>query len=221
MKIIKIIVGLFCFVLTINTFKNGIPVYNNLALYAEFIPILIVFIIGIFLFKSALKPGVKTNVTLLSEDEVHLPNIEQIELKLKMLKEAYNDGFINEIEFEEKKVKFLTSKKSILSKNERASQFNLKKEKLTNLFENKIITKEEFNNKLIALKGKYQIDNFNIERIDVNSKLYYISGGNQYGPVSIGRIAYLIENNEVNKNCFVRFENESSFNKRANEIIKC
>lgn len=227
MKAIKIIVGLICFTLTINAFKNGIPIYNKLALYGEFIPILIIFIIGIFLLKSALKPEIKRNVKLLSEDNllskdnVHLSNIEQIEGKLKMLKEAYDDGIINEIEFEEKKVRFLTLKESISSKNERVSQFNLKKEKLTNLFENKIITKEEYNNKIIVLKEKYEIDDFNIENINVNSKLYYISGGNQYGPVTIDRIAYLIENNKISKNCFIRFENESSYNKRANDIIKC
>lgn len=55
MKIFKIIIGIFCFALTVNAFKNGIPVYKNVAHYAEFIPVLIVFIIGVLLFKSAFK----------------------------------------------------------------------------------------------------------------------------------------------------------------------
>jgi len=52
MKILKIIIGIFCFALTINAFKDGLEPNENFAFY---LPILIVFIIGILLFKSAFK----------------------------------------------------------------------------------------------------------------------------------------------------------------------
>jgi hypothetical protein len=52
MKVLKILLGLFCFALTINAFKNGITPGENIGYY---IPITIVFIIGILLFKSAFK----------------------------------------------------------------------------------------------------------------------------------------------------------------------
>ncbi len=52
MKILKIIIGIFCFALTINAFKNGLEPGEGFAFY---IPIIIVFIIGILLFKSAFK----------------------------------------------------------------------------------------------------------------------------------------------------------------------
>jgi hypothetical protein len=52
MKVFKIILGLFCFALTINAFKDGLEPNESFAYY---IPITIVFIIGILLFKSAFK----------------------------------------------------------------------------------------------------------------------------------------------------------------------
>lgn len=52
MKAFKIILGIFCFGLTINAFKNGLEPNESFAFY---IPIIIVFIIGILLFKSAFK----------------------------------------------------------------------------------------------------------------------------------------------------------------------
>ena len=52
MKILKIIIGIFCFALTINAFKNGLEPGEGFAFY---LPILIVFIIGVLLFKSAFK----------------------------------------------------------------------------------------------------------------------------------------------------------------------
>lgn len=221
MKILKIIIGVFCFLLTYNSFKNGIPSYSNLAHYAEFIPILIVFIIGILLFKSAFKPEENKNVTLVSKKNENSYNIGEIEKKLKILNEAYNDGIINESEFEEKKANFLLLKNSALSKNEHTSQFRLNKEKLTKLFENEIISKDEFNEKIIQLKEKYEVDEFNFESINDKSKVYYISQGDEHGPVTIGRIAYLLENKKINQNCFIRFENENSYNRRVYEIIKC
>ena len=221
MKTLKIIIGIFCFLLTLNAFKNGIPAYTKLVYYAEFIPILIVFIIGILLFKSALKPEVKKNVTLVTKNNGYSDNIEKVEEKISILKEAYEDGVINKKEFEEKQANLLTLKNSVLSKNKNNSQFKLKKEKLTKLFENEIISEEEFNEKINELKEKYEVDEHKSQRIDVNTKLYYISNGVEYGPVTVGRIAYLIENNDINQNCFIRFENESEYSKRANEIIEC
>jgi len=52
MKVFKIILGLFCFVLTINAFKDGLEPNRS---FASYIPITIVFIIGILLFKGAFK----------------------------------------------------------------------------------------------------------------------------------------------------------------------
>lgn len=53
MKVLKIVLGIFCFALTINAFKNGLEPGENAFYY---IPILVVFVIGILLFKNALKP---------------------------------------------------------------------------------------------------------------------------------------------------------------------
>tara|TARA_Y100000815_G_C13091398_1_gene405795 strand:+ start:471 stop:644 length:174 start_codon:yes stop_codon:yes gene_type:complete len=52
MKVFKIIIGIFCFALTINAFKNGLEPGEGFAFY---IPITIVFIIGILLFRSVFK----------------------------------------------------------------------------------------------------------------------------------------------------------------------
>lgn len=52
MKAFKIIIGIFCFGLTINAFKDGLEPGEGFAFY---LPITIVFIIGILLFKSAFK----------------------------------------------------------------------------------------------------------------------------------------------------------------------
>lgn len=52
MKTLKIILGLFCFGLTINAFKNGLEPGEGFAYY---LPITIVLIIGILLFSSAFK----------------------------------------------------------------------------------------------------------------------------------------------------------------------
>ena len=52
MKVLKIVLGIFCFALTINTFKNGLEPNVNFAYY---IPITIVFVIGILLFKNAFR----------------------------------------------------------------------------------------------------------------------------------------------------------------------
>lgn len=51
MKVIKILIGLFCFALTFNAFKDGI---NPAEGFFYYLPIIIVFIIGALLFKSAL-----------------------------------------------------------------------------------------------------------------------------------------------------------------------
>lgn len=218
MKIVKIIIGFFCFALTLNAFKNGLEPNEGFAFY---IPIIIVFVIGVLLFNSAFKSNVKTNVTLISKNIDDSANIETIEEKLKILKEAYDDGMINKVEFKDKNDKLLRSKVSILSKNELAAEYKMKLEKLTNLFKNDILYKEEYDRKISELKERYEFDQFEYENINANSKLYYISKGNEYGPVTIGRIAYLIENNVISQNCFIRLENENSYNKRANEIIKC
>jgi hypothetical protein len=52
MKAFKIILGLFCFGLTINAFKNGLEPGEGFAYY---LPITIVFVIGILLFSSTFK----------------------------------------------------------------------------------------------------------------------------------------------------------------------
>jgi hypothetical protein len=52
MKVLKIVLGIFCIALTINAFKNGLEPGENIFYY---IPITIVFIIGILLFKNASK----------------------------------------------------------------------------------------------------------------------------------------------------------------------
>lgn len=53
MKVIKILIGLFCFALTLNAFKVGL---NPAEGFFYYLPIMIVFIIGILLFKSAFFP---------------------------------------------------------------------------------------------------------------------------------------------------------------------
>jgi hypothetical protein len=52
MKALKIILGIFCFALTINAFKDGLEPGESFVYY---LPITLVFVIGILLFKSALK----------------------------------------------------------------------------------------------------------------------------------------------------------------------
>ncbi|MGB3343102.1 MAG: hypothetical protein WBA61_04255 [Aequorivita sp.] len=58
MKLLKIIIGIFCIALTINAFKDGLKPNENFAFY---LPIIMVFIIGILLFQSAFKTRKKDN----------------------------------------------------------------------------------------------------------------------------------------------------------------
>ena len=221
MKSLKIIIGLLCIALTVNTFKNGIPIYTKLALYAEYIPILIVFIIGVLLLKSTFKPEEKKNVNLVSNHNENFLTIEQIDNKINILENAYNDGLIEISEFEEKKEKFLLEKKSITSKIENYQKYKKKEEKLIELFNNDIISKEELEIKIDVLKQKYDIESVILTKMNADTKIFYISEGTEHGPVTIGRIAYLIEINELNPNCFIRLENENSYKKRINEILEC
>lgn len=52
MKILKIILGVFCFALVINTFRKGAVPGEGFVYY---LPIIIVLVIGILLFNSAFK----------------------------------------------------------------------------------------------------------------------------------------------------------------------
>lgn len=52
MKAFKIIIGIFCFALIINAFNNGI---NPNESFAYHLPLILLFIIGILLFRSAFK----------------------------------------------------------------------------------------------------------------------------------------------------------------------
>jgi len=58
MQIIKFLLGLFCLILTYRAFKNGLEPGEGFFFY---IPIIIVFIIGVLLIKSVLSSFVKKN----------------------------------------------------------------------------------------------------------------------------------------------------------------
>lgn len=145
---------------------------------------------------------------------------EKMEEKILLLEEGYKDGLFTQVEFDTKKKKLVEQQNELITKQQNIEQYADKKAKLNNLFKNGLISKEEHNTKLGALKvglGKVTIE---IKQLDLNSNFYYISSGEQHGPYTVKHIISLLNSKKINPNCLVRHEDENSYNKRAKELLQ-
>ncbi|MDF0718348.1 zinc ribbon domain-containing protein [Muricauda sp. 334s03] len=54
----------------------------------------------------------------------------------------------------------------------------------------------------------------------LDTKFYYVERGNTFGPITGKKLISLVNNHQINKNCFVRQESEKGFEKRAYQIVE-
>lgn len=54
----------------------------------------------------------------------------------------------------------------------------------------------------------------------LDTKFYYVERGTTFGPITGKKLISLVNNQKINKNCFVRQESENGFENRAYEIVE-
>lgn len=150
----------------------------------------------------------------------YLNFLKQIDESLELLEEGAKEGLLNNKEFLDRKDDLTIKKQEIIRKLENEESFNIKREKLKKLFESKIISKDEFDNKLKILNREFNVDDSNINSIDLNDKVFYVSYGKEYGPYTVKKIISMLNTGKINHNCFIRFEHESDFSKRAVQLLE-
>ena len=225
MKFLKITAVLFCFTLSINIFKDGIPSYSSSTNYTGFIAALILFIIGIALLVNLVitkfKPVNGYSEYIKQVKAKKLSNdLAAIEQKIKLLEQSYNDGILNKNEFTVKMDCLKDTKDSIENKKNSEKEFNHKKKNLLKLHESKIITKDEFGAKINAIRSELQLDSdYCVDpTIDEDTKIYYVSDCEEHGPIPISYLVYLLETGEINPNCFYKLQNEETYSHRVREL---
>lgn len=151
-------------------------------------------------------------------EQKYSKTILTIDNNLNLLQESYNDGLLDEKEFADKKYVIQNEKQILIDNIETEKTLNEKSEKLKRLLENKIITQAEYDKKLKDLYLTYGFDDIVNTKIDLETKLFYISHAQEFGPFTAKRIVRLLNTKEINPNCLIRVENENNYSKRAYEI---
>lgn len=144
----------------------------------------------------------------------------EIDKKIDLLSESFSAGILDKTEFDEKKKKFIEDKQELIKQIENRNSHKENTEKLRKLLENGIITQSEYNKKVIGLDIKYGLNKNIQQQIELNTQLYYISKGKEFGPMEAKKIVSLLNTKKINPNCLVRIENESTYSKRAYEIAE-
>ena len=67
---------------------------------------------------------------------------------------------------------------------------------------------------------EYGINENSGEQIGLNTQLFYISKGKEFGPMNAKNIVSLLNTKKINPNCFIRIESENTYSKRAYEIAE-
>jgi uncharacterized membrane protein YhaH (DUF805 family) len=164
--------------------------------------------------KSQNYSNIKTNPS----STVNL-DINQIDKKLNLIEDSFQYGLFTKEEYDSKKETFELQKKKIQKQKESLKAETANKEKLRQLFDNGIISKEEFNSKLSQLNNGINEYSHDINELKLDSSLVYISRGKQYGPISAKKIIRLLKLGEINPNCLVKHVNESTYSKRAKDLL--
>lgn len=152
-------------------------------------------------------------------EQNHSEGIKDIERKINLIKESFDDGILDKNEYDDKKNELLVDKKNIekIQANER--DYKLKKEKLITLFENNIISQTEYDSKIKYLKKIYNIKESGFDFNNLDTNFYYFSRGKEYGPTTAKFIIDLLKNNKIKPETYIRFENEKLYNRMAYELI--
>lgn len=143
-----------------------------------------------------------------------------IDKKIDLLNESFSDGILDKTEFEVKKEKLIEDKQKLIKQIEDINSHKESTDKLRKLLESGIITQAEYNKKVFNLDQKYGINKNNEQEIGLNTQLFYISKGKEFGPMDAKKIVSLLNTKKINPNCLVRIENETTYSKRAYEIAE-
>ncbi|WP_417443266.1 DUF805 domain-containing protein [Joostella sp.] len=143
-----------------------------------------------------------------------------LEKKLKIVEDSYKEGLLTASEYTSKKDQINKEKQHYNNKLLKKEEYISKKGRLKDLYANGIISKDEYDKKNEVLEKDYRINNYTQAEINLNTIAYYASKGKEHGPHRIYEIIQLVQNKKINPNCFIRFEHEDTYTKRANELLE-
>jgi hypothetical protein len=225
-KFFKIIAVLFCFTITIIVFKDGLPEYSYSKGYAGYMAALVLFIAGVGILINLLV-GKSKPITSYKEylkkvkATTHTDELRTIEQNIQLLEQSFNDGLLNRTEFQAKMESLKEAKSTLRKKRESEKEFDHKKQQLLKLYDSQIVTKNEFDEKIKALRNELKMVNHDSEDLSIsdNTKVYYVSDCKQYGPLPISYVVYLLKTRQINPNCFYKLQNEETYSHRVRELM--
>lgn len=223
-------ISLYSFIVFIISFILNIGRLNDINMSGWYsllalIPIINIGFISLFFIDGTVgnnkygkdpKGRLKEKQTNQNFNERKTETIKNVSKRLKLLEESLQEGLLNKEEFAIKKQLLQEEKEKILTKIQNDESRTKKIKKLKELLENNIISETEYNNKVNKLNSQNINDIFHI---NLNTKLFYVSKGKEFGPYPVKKIISLLKNKEINPNCYIRFQNNKEYSNKAFELL--
>lgn len=143
-----------------------------------------------------------------------------IDEKITLIQESYNEGLLTKAEFLDKENELLKEKKRQIEQIKNNKTLKEKTDKLNKLLENHIITKSNYDNKFNALQLEYRVKDIKSNELNLDTHFFYIQRGKELGPFSGRKIISLLNNDQINPKCLVRVDQEKFYSRRAHELIE-